>query len=111
MTVWHRIFDFTDYGQLLSLVHNSILAGLVLGVVGGLISTFVMMRDLPFAVHGISELSFAGASAGRTAATRRAAGRTSHLSVTRCSPVARAWRLQVLYQTQPGRRRDQRRDR
>jgi zinc/manganese transport system permease protein len=35
----------------------------VLGVVCGLISTFVMMRDLPFAVHGISELSFAGAAA------------------------------------------------
>jgi len=61
--LWHRVFNFTDYGQLLSLVHNSILAGLILGVVGGLISTFVMMRDLPFAVHGISELSFAGASA------------------------------------------------
>jgi zinc/manganese transport system permease protein len=61
--LWHRIFNFADYGQLLALVHNSILAGLILGVVGGLISTFVMMRDLPFAVHGISELSFAGASA------------------------------------------------
>jgi len=61
--IWHRIFDFTDYGELLSLVHNSIIAGAVLGVVCGLISTFVMMRDLPFAVHGISELSFAGASA------------------------------------------------
>jgi zinc/manganese transport system permease protein len=60
---WHEIFNFADYRQLLSLVHNSIIAGLVLGVVGGLISTFVMMRDLPFAVHGISELSFAGASA------------------------------------------------
>jgi zinc/manganese transport system permease protein len=44
-------------------VHNSIIAGAVLGVVCGLISTFVMMRDLPFAVHGISELSFAGAAA------------------------------------------------
>jgi zinc/manganese transport system permease protein len=61
--LWHRIFNFADYGQLLSLVHNSILAGLILGMVGGLISRFVMMRDLPFAVHGISELSFAGASA------------------------------------------------
>jgi zinc/manganese transport system permease protein len=30
--------------------------------VGGLVSTFVMMRDLPFAVHGVSELSFAGAA-------------------------------------------------
>jgi zinc/manganese transport system permease protein len=58
----NRILDFTDYGALLSLVHHSILAGAVLGVVGGLISVFVMARDLPFAVHGISELSFAGAS-------------------------------------------------
>lgn len=60
--VWHQIFNFDHYGELLSLVHNSIIAGAVLGIVGGLISTFVMMRDLPFAVHGISELSFAGAS-------------------------------------------------
>jgi zinc/manganese transport system permease protein len=30
---------------------------------GGLIGTFVIMRDLAFAVHGIAELSFAGASA------------------------------------------------
>ncbi|HEY2300144.1 MAG TPA: metal ABC transporter permease [Jatrophihabitans sp.] len=63
MTIWQRIFDFSDYGALLALVHNSIIAGAVLGVVCGLISTFVMMRDLPFAVHGISELSFAGAAA------------------------------------------------
>jgi zinc/manganese transport system permease protein len=63
MNIWQRIFDFSDYGALLSLVHNSIIAGAVLGVVCGLISTFVMMRDLPFAVHGISELSFAGAAA------------------------------------------------
>jgi zinc/manganese transport system permease protein len=61
--VWGRIFNFDHYGELLNLVHNSIIAGAVLGIVGGLISTFVMMRDLPFAVHGISELSFAGASA------------------------------------------------
>jgi zinc/manganese transport system permease protein len=60
--VWQQIFDFANYGQLLGLVHNSLLAGAVLGVVGGLIGVFVMMRDLPFAVHGISELSFAGAS-------------------------------------------------
>jgi zinc/manganese transport system permease protein len=59
---WQRIFDFRDYGELLALVHNSLVAGAALGVVGGLISAFVMMRDLPFAVHGISELSFAGAS-------------------------------------------------
>jgi zinc/manganese transport system permease protein len=61
-SVWRQIFDFTDYGALLALVHNSIVAGAVLGIVGGLISVFVMMRDLPFAVHGTSELSFAGAA-------------------------------------------------
>ncbi|MET7398913.1 metal ABC transporter permease [Dactylosporangium sp. NPDC005572] len=60
--IWDRIFNFDDYAQLLGLVHNSIIAGAVLGLVGGLIGTFVMMRDLPFAVHSISELSFAGAS-------------------------------------------------
>jgi zinc/manganese transport system permease protein len=63
VTTWQRIFDYRDYGDLLPLVHNSLIAGAVLGVVCGLISTFVMMRDLPFAVHGISELSFAGAAA------------------------------------------------
>lgn len=60
---WHQIIDFSDYAELLGLVHNSLYAGLVLGVMGGLVSYFVMMRDLPFAVHGVSEISFAGASA------------------------------------------------
>jgi len=61
---WGQIFDFTDYGQLLVLLRNSIIAGAVLGLIGGLIGVFVMSRDMAFAVHGISELSFAGASAG-----------------------------------------------
>ncbi len=69
MTWWHRIFDFTDYGALLALLHNSVIAGALLGVMCGLVSTFVMMRDLPFAVHGISELSFAGAAAALLAGT------------------------------------------
>lgn len=60
---WSKLFNFTDYGALLALVHNSIIAGALLGVVGGLIGVFVMSRDLAFAVHGISELSFAGAAA------------------------------------------------
>jgi zinc/manganese transport system permease protein len=59
-----QLFDFSDYGDLIVLLHNSILAGVVLGIVGGLVGTFVMSRDLAFAVHGISELSFAGAAAG-----------------------------------------------
>ncbi len=62
MSIWDRIFDFSDYGSLLAIVHNSLIAGAVLGVLGGLVSVFVMMRDLPFAVHGVSELSFAGAA-------------------------------------------------
>ena len=61
---WSQLFNFSDYGQLLVLLQNSILAGALLGVVGGLIGVFVMSRDLAFAVHGISELSFAGAAAG-----------------------------------------------
>ena len=62
--LWSQIFNFANYGELLALLKNSIIAGAVLGVVGGLIGVFVMSRDMAFAVHGISELSFAGASAG-----------------------------------------------
>jgi len=51
------------YGEILALVSNSVWAGAVLGLVGGLIGVFVMQRDMAFAVHGISELSFAGAAA------------------------------------------------
>jgi zinc/manganese transport system permease protein len=57
------LFDFEDYGQLLGLVHNSLIAAALLGLVGGLVGVFVQMRDMQFAVHGIAELSFAGASA------------------------------------------------
>lgn len=56
------VFTFDNYSELLPLVQNSIWAGAVLGLLGGLIGTFVMMRDLAFAVHGIAELSFAGAA-------------------------------------------------
>ena len=62
--LWHQLFNFDNYGELLFLVRNSVIAGAVLGVVGGMIGVFVMSRDMAFAVHGISELSFAGASAG-----------------------------------------------
>jgi len=52
-----------QYGAILALVQNSVWAGAVLGIVGGLIGVFVIQRDMSFAVHGISELSFAGAAA------------------------------------------------
>ena len=57
-----EIFNFENYGELLALVQNSIIAAAILGLVGGLIGVFVMQRDMAFAVHGISELSFAGAA-------------------------------------------------
>ncbi|MFI0483278.1 metal ABC transporter permease [Actinomadura sp. 9N215] len=71
---WHEIVNFEDYGALLALVQNSIIAGAVLGLVGGLAGTFVVMRDLAFAVHGISELSFAGAAAALLLGTGVAGG-------------------------------------
>lgn len=61
-TILQTIFNFENYGELLVLVQNSLWAGAVLGLLGGLVGTFVMKRDLAFAVHGISELSFAGAA-------------------------------------------------
>lgn len=53
-----------EYFDLIVLLHNSLIAGAVLGIMGGLIGVFVMARDMAFAVHGIAELTFAGAAAG-----------------------------------------------
>jgi zinc/manganese transport system permease protein len=63
-SLWSELFSFSNYGELLILLRNSILAAAILGLTGGLVGVFVMARDLPFAVHAISELSFAGAAAG-----------------------------------------------
>lgn len=60
---WSQIAGFSDYAELLNLVRFSLIAAAVLGIAGGLIGVFVMQRDMAFAVHGISELSFAGAAA------------------------------------------------
>lgn len=61
--VWDAMFGgLADYGEILVLVSNSVVAGAVLGLVGGLVGVFVMQRDMAFAVHGISELSFSGAA-------------------------------------------------
>jgi zinc/manganese transport system permease protein len=65
---WNDIADamfggLPYYGEILALVSNSVWAGAVLGLVGGLVGVFVIQRDMAFAVHGISELSFAGAAA------------------------------------------------
>src|SRR4029453_11225979 len=63
MNLWSELFSFTNYGELLILLRNSILAGAVLGVTGGLVGVFVMARHLPFAVQRISEPRFGGAAA------------------------------------------------
>lgn len=59
---WHDLVNFQNYGELLPLVRNTLWAGAALGLLGGLMGVFVVARDQPFAVHGISELSFAGAA-------------------------------------------------
>ena len=56
------VFDFSDFGTLVALVSTSLVVAGLLGILGGLVSTLVVQRDASFAVHGISELSFAGAS-------------------------------------------------
>jgi zinc/manganese transport system permease protein len=56
------IINFENYDQLIPLVINSIWAGALLALIGGLVGVFVMHRELSFAVHGISELSFSGAA-------------------------------------------------
>jgi zinc/manganese transport system permease protein len=61
-SILQSMFNFENYGELLALVQNSLWAGAVLGLLGGLVGSFVVKRDLAFAVHGISELSFAGAA-------------------------------------------------
>ncbi|MCH6469719.1 metal ABC transporter permease [Sinomonas terrae] len=72
--IWNSIFSFDNYGQLLQLVQDSVWAGAILGLLGGLVGTFVVRRDLAFAVHGVSELSFAGASFALLAGTDVVAG-------------------------------------
>ena len=71
---WDRLVNFSDYDELVPLVHNALIAGAVLGVLGGVIGVLVITRDLPFAVHGISELSFAGAAAALLLGTSVVAG-------------------------------------
>jgi zinc/manganese transport system permease protein len=59
---WDDFVDFSNYDRLVPLVQNSLYAGALLGLLGGLVGVFVIARDLPFAVHGVSEMSFAGAA-------------------------------------------------
>lgn len=57
-----RVFVFDRYGELLELLSQSIWAGAILGLIGGFMGLFVMIRRQAFAVHAIAEMSFAGAA-------------------------------------------------
>ncbi|WP_119696014.1 metal ABC transporter permease [Microbacterium halotolerans] len=71
---WGDVLSFENYGALLQLVSNAIIAAGVLGIVGGLIGVFIMQRDMAFAVHGVSELAFAGAAIALLAGASVVAG-------------------------------------
>ncbi|WP_144792059.1 metal ABC transporter permease [Kocuria palustris] len=64
-----QVFVFDRYAEVLVLLQNSLWAGALVGLVGGIIGTFVVMRDMPFSVHGIAELSFAGGAIALLAGT------------------------------------------
>ncbi|MCT1459598.1 metal ABC transporter permease [Aestuariimicrobium sp. p3-SID1156] len=59
---WDTFVNFDNFTDLVPLVQGSLVAGLILGLVAGIIGPMIHARDLSFAVHGTSELSFAGAA-------------------------------------------------
>lgn len=60
-----RIFTVEGTGELLALdfVQSSLLAGALLALVAGALGPLVVARQVSFAVHGTSELTFTGAAA------------------------------------------------
>ncbi|UQE74644.1 metal ABC transporter permease [Gordonia sp. PP30] len=60
-----QFWNFSQTGDLLSrtFVQQSLLALALLGLVGGLLGPMIVSRQMSFAVHGASELSFTGAAA------------------------------------------------
>lgn len=55
-------FSTDGYWDLFQLVQNSVITAGVLGLMGGLIGIFIMLRRTALVVHGIAEISFAGAA-------------------------------------------------
>ena len=64
-TTWSDFFDFQTTVDLLSrdFVQQAIVATALLGVLGGILGPMVVSRQMSFAVHGTSELTFTGAAA------------------------------------------------
>lgn len=55
-------FTTEGYWDLFWLVRNSVITAGVLGLMGGIIGIFIMLRRTALVVHGIAEISFAGAA-------------------------------------------------
>lgn len=55
-------FSTDGYWELFWLVRNSVITAAVLGLMGGIIGIFIMLRRTGLVVHGIAEISFAGAA-------------------------------------------------
>lgn len=66
-----KIFTFEGTGELLALdfVQSSLLAGALLALVAGALGPLVVARQVSFAVHGTSELTFTGAAAALLVST------------------------------------------
>lgn len=62
---WSDFFDFDTTINLLSydFVQQALVATALLGILGGVLGPMVVSRQMSFAVHGTSELSFTGAAA------------------------------------------------
>ena len=56
------IINFDSFSQLVPLVRGSIIAGIILGVLAGLIGPMIHARDLAFALDAPSESCFAAAA-------------------------------------------------
>ncbi|MDQ4093728.1 MAG: metal ABC transporter permease [Actinomycetota bacterium] len=63
--ILHRLFTFQGTGQLLELdfVQQALVAGALLALIAGALGPLVVARQVSFAVHGTSELTFTGAAA------------------------------------------------
>ena len=60
-----KLFDFELLGRLLSLpyVQAALVAAAILGLLAGVLGPLIVSRNMAFAVHGTSELSFTGGAA------------------------------------------------
>ncbi|GAA1805279.1 metal ABC transporter permease [Nesterenkonia flava] len=55
-------YTLEGYWEIFQLVQNSVLTAAVLGLMGGIIGVFISLRRAGLVVHGIAEISFAGAA-------------------------------------------------